>query len=151
MPSRRFARPKSSTFTCPDSVTMMFAGLISLCTMPTAWAASSADAICRPSSTTRSTGSLPRVDQPFKGLSRHQLHGDEVDAVGLADVVDRDDVRVGKGGGGTRLPDESLLALRVGDDAPDAITFSATVRFRRASIARYTTPMPPAPSGAERV
>ena len=56
------------------------------------------------------------VHQPLEGLPRYQLHGDEADALGLADVVDRDDVRVGQGGGGTRFPYESLLPLRVGAD-----------------------------------
>jgi hypothetical protein len=31
-------------------------------------------------------------DQPVQRLARHVLHGDEVHPVGLADVVDRDDV-----------------------------------------------------------
>ena len=40
------ASPKSSTFTCPRGATMMFAGLISRCTIPLACAASSASATC---------------------------------------------------------------------------------------------------------
>src|SRR5205814_2172264 len=50
------ASPKSSTFACPRLVTKMFAGLMSRCTMPLAWAASSASAIWIASSTTSSTG-----------------------------------------------------------------------------------------------
>ena len=50
-----FARPKSRSFASPRSVTNTFAGLRSRCTIPAAWAASSASATCEPSSSTRST------------------------------------------------------------------------------------------------
>ena len=39
------------------------------------------------------------------------LHRDEVDALGLSDVIDRDDVRVIQRGGGSGFLDESLPAL----------------------------------------
>jgi hypothetical protein len=39
-----FAIPKSSTFTTPALVTMMLSGLRSRCTMPSAWARTSARA-----------------------------------------------------------------------------------------------------------
>ena len=42
-----FAVPKSSTL-MPTCVIMMFAGFRSRCTIPRAWAAASASAICAP-------------------------------------------------------------------------------------------------------
>ena len=41
------ASPKSATFTTPLSVSMMFSGLMSRCTIPLAEAASRAAAVCR--------------------------------------------------------------------------------------------------------
>ena len=52
-------------------------------------------------------------DQVGEGLARHVLHDDEDGAVGLADVVDRDDVGVVEGGRGLRLLDEAPPALGV--------------------------------------
>ena len=46
--SLSFASPKSSTFTAPPDPTITLAGLRSRCTMPLAWAAASALAICVP-------------------------------------------------------------------------------------------------------
>jgi hypothetical protein len=51
-----FASPKSRILACPRSVTKMFAGLMSRCTIPFAWAASSASAICTLTSNNESTG-----------------------------------------------------------------------------------------------
>ena len=54
------ARPKSSTFTSPVSVTMMLAGFRSRWTMPAAWAAPSASAICTAYFSTSARGSPSR-------------------------------------------------------------------------------------------
>ena len=48
-------------------------------------------------------------------------------------------------GDGLRLEQEAVLAWRSIAPAP-VITFNATVRPRRVSRARYTLPIPPAPS-----
>ena len=50
-----------------------------------------------------------------EGLALDQLHRDEDLAVGLVDLVDRGDVRVGDGGGGTRLTHEAQPAALVAD------------------------------------
>ena len=42
------------------------------------------------------------------------LHGDEVDAGGAVDVVDRDNAGVVEGGGGLGFLDEAAFAIRVG-------------------------------------
>jgi len=58
---------------------------------------------------------------PLRGISSssrltgHVLHGDEVDAVGLVDVIDRDDVRVIERRRCLRFLDEAALSLRVGN------------------------------------
>ena len=51
-----FARPKSSTFTTPSGVILMFAGFRSRWTMPFSCAASSASAICRAMASASSSG-----------------------------------------------------------------------------------------------
>jgi hypothetical protein len=54
-------------------------------------------------------------DQPVERLSRHVLHGDEVHPVGLADVMDGDDVYMVEGRRGLRFLNEAALSRRVGD------------------------------------
>src|SRR5204863_3886173 len=46
-------------------------------------------------------------------LAADQLHGDERGPLGLVDLVDDADGRVGQGGGGARLPPETGLQLGV--------------------------------------
>ena len=53
-------------------------------------------------------------DQGVEALAGHVLHDDEVDAVGRFDLVDRDDVRMVQGGGGTCLLHEPPTAALVG-------------------------------------
>ena len=56
-------------------------------------------------------------DQPLERLAVDELHDDEINAVRLVDVVDRDDVRVIERGGRPRFPDEAPLAIGIGDRA----------------------------------
>ena len=104
------ARPKSRTLTTPSGVTITFAGLRSRWTMPAAWAAASASAsgiAIRSTSPSR----IPCAgDEGVQGLPGHELHHDEVDALGRLDLVDGDDVRVVEGGGGARLLHEAGAA-----------------------------------------
>ena len=78
----------------PRRVTNRLAGLMSRCTTPCAWAASSASAICAPSSSTSSSGSGAARDAILQRLAIEQLHHHELLAVVGADVVERADVRV---------------------------------------------------------
>jgi len=79
--------------------------------------------------------------------ARYEPHRDVQHAVGLTGRVDRDDVRVIDGRGGTGLADEPLAELRVpGQRGRENL--SATVRPSASSLARNTTAMPPAPSCA---
>ncbi len=55
----------------------------------------------------------PFRDRPVQRLPLDQLHGQEVDAVGFVDGMDRDDVRVVEGGDGAGLALETGEALRV--------------------------------------
>ena len=70
----RLARPKSSTFTVPSGVTLMFAGFRSRWTMPRSCAASSASAICRAIGSASSSGIGPARDAVGERLAFDQLH-----------------------------------------------------------------------------
>jgi len=86
-------------------------------------------------------------DERLQGLALHVLHGAEVDPLLGVDFVDRDDIRMVQSAGGAGLMDEAAAALGVGDPVR-VQTLIATGRPRRASVARYTTPMPPSPRRA---
>ena len=60
-------------------------------------------------------GQRPLSHALLEGLPGDELHDDEVLAVGLHDVVHGHDAGVLERGGGLRLVDEPLPALRVGD------------------------------------
>ena len=55
----------------------------------------------------------PAVDHAVERRAVEQLHGDEVCAVVLVDLVDRADVRMIQGRGGARLAEEALERLRI--------------------------------------
>ena len=78
------ARPKSRIFTSPSSVTMMLAGFRSRWTMPAAWARPSASAICAAKSSVLRDGQPLPSDQLAERPASHELHHDEVHAVGAA-------------------------------------------------------------------
>ena len=92
--------PKSSTRTRPSAAYAMLPGLMSRCTSPRAWAASSADATWRPTSTTSSTGSGPARQLVGQAGPGQQLHDDVGGVVLDAGVVHRDDVGAAEPGGG---------------------------------------------------
>jgi hypothetical protein len=89
----------------------------------------------------------PPLEPLGEVLPGHQLEDEERLAVRLVEAVDRGDVRVVEGGeevGFAAEPREALLVAReVGRR-----TLIATSRPSFVSRARYTSPMPPAPTGA---
>ena len=108
-----FAMPKSRIFRKPSAETMRFSGLRSRCTMPRAVRAREPVRELRGDLEERGAGHGPVPDELAQRPARHELHREERRAVGLADVVDRDDVRVVQGGGGARLVREAREALLV--------------------------------------
>ena len=76
-----------------------------------------------------------------------QLHRHEPNAVGLLDGEDRDDVRVVERRHGVRFPFEAAEPLGVGSNRV-AQDLDCDVAAELGSRARYTSPIPPAPSSA---
>src|SRR5215469_7714879 len=123
----------------------MFAGLMSLWTIPLECAAFSPSATLMatfnsPSSSMGATG-----DDVLQDLAFQKLPGDERSAVFLTDVIDRTNIRMVERRSCLRLslkPRQRLRVLRyiVGRN------FNATLRCRRVSSALYTTPIPPSPN-----
>ena len=111
-----FARPKSSTFKVPSSVTMTFAGFRSRWMMDAACARARAVRAEAVVAAPRSSRAAP-AQQIAKRRSRDVLHRD-VRSAGIRgpDVVDRDDVRMIECRSGLRLAEEtarSVLAVRL--------------------------------------
>ena len=136
-----FASPKSSTFT-PSRVIMMSPGFKSRCTTPLRCVRSTASAICI------AYFSVDRAEEAALELVEERLafeviHHHEVDAILFADIVERADVWMIQ----RRDPREPPVRI-VHADPRGRSTLIATVRSRRVSRALYTSPMPPAPSGA---
>ena len=75
------------------------------------------------------------ADPRQKGLSFDVLHGDEGNAIALADVVDGGHIRMVQRGGRLRFTREALHAVGVRRELSGRI-FSATVRSSRGSRAR---------------
>ena len=71
------------------------------------------------------------------------LHDEVMDAVLHPDVVERADVRMIQAGDNPGFALEALERSGSSDRCPGSVLI-ATVRFRRVSTARYTSPMPPA-------
>ena len=95
-PSRRraFASPKSSTFTVPSGVSLMFAGFRSRWMILCSCAASSASAICGRSPALRRAGSRPCASRSASVGPLDQFHDQRGDTVRLFDAIDRGDVRM---------------------------------------------------------
>ena len=101
-PATALARPKSSTFTTPSGVILMFAGFRSRWTMPLSWAASSASAICRAMRQRLAEGqsAAVRVRRASRGeavgerVALDELENQEANAVRFLEAVDRADVGV---------------------------------------------------------
>ena len=105
---RRPGSANSSTLTRPSSPTITLSGFRSRCVMPTPCAAATASA----SGIAISKNLLRGI--PFRERKRfaaHELHYDEVDAVGLFDREDLHDVRVVQSRDGLRFPLETFPAL----------------------------------------
>ena len=83
-------------------------GLTSRWMTPWRWAKSRAPATSAAMEAARPGSSGPLADQLGQGPAVDVLHDDEVGALALAPVVDRDDVRMGEVGGGLGLPPEAL-------------------------------------------
>ena len=89
----------------------------------------------------------PRVEPAAQRLALEQLRDGVGDAVVRAEVVDREDVRMGQRGDRLGLALEARERVGVGGQRAGR-TLTATSRPSCASRARYTSPIPPAPSGA---
>ena len=107
-----FASPKSSTFTCPSGVILIFAGLRSRCTIPFSCAASSASAIWRAYPIASSAESA-RGETLGERLPLDQFHHERDCAFGLLQAVDRRDVGMIERGKRLRLTLEPGHALRI--------------------------------------
>jgi hypothetical protein len=80
-----------------------------------------------------------------EGLAFEAFHGNESQAMFLADVMNCADIRVIESGGGLGFAAEPAQGLRILASSSGR-NFKATKRSRRVSCALYTTPMPPPPS-----
>ena len=117
----RCASPKSSDAHAPSSPTITLSGLKSRCTSPAACAAASPRPACDVSSASTSRHGARRSRDPApQRLALDELHRDEDTRPRcVADVVDRDDVRMGELRERPRLAEQSRLrrrAPRVVDD-----------------------------------
>ena len=82
------ARPKSRILACPREVTKMLAGLMSRWTMPFECAASSASAISMAMSSNSFSSGGCCFSVLIERFAFQQLHGDEVSAFGLTNLMD---------------------------------------------------------------
>ena len=121
-PPTALARPKSSTFTTPSGVILMFAGFRSRWTIPLSWATSSASAICRAmasASTERQPRARRRANPTRRAsvsrerLALDELENQEADAVRFLEAVDRADVGMVQRREHPRLALEAREPIRV--------------------------------------
>ena len=112
--SSTLATPKSRTFAVPSASSMTFDGFTSRWTMPCSWACCSPPAIWRASATASSNGSAAAREARLQRLAVVERHRDEQLPVGgLADLVDRADVRMIERRRRARLAQEAALGLRL--------------------------------------
>ena len=97
--------------------------------MPWSWANCSASQICGTMASASSGASFRACEQLPQAHAVHELHQQVVEPVGLAEVVDGDDVRVVQPGQRLGLAGEALGKLRVSATFSGARIFSATRRF----------------------
>ena len=119
--SASFASPKSSTFTTPSGVTLMFAGFRSRWMMPCSCAASSASAIWRAIGSASSSGIGAARDPIGQRLAFDQFEHERVGLTAVLETVDRGNVRMIERRQHLRLALEARDAIgiereRVGDD-----------------------------------
>ena len=141
-----FASPKSSTFTRPSRVTITFAGFKSRWITPRSCAAASASAIGVASASARSSGNPPAVTSRSRpSPSTSSITRNRTPA---ASSIEYSTTMFGWLSAATAFASRSKRASRAGSAATAAgSTLIATSRPSRVSFARYTSPMPPAPSG----
>ena len=109
------ARPKSRILTTPSVVRITFSGFRSRWTMPLACAAARPSAIWPAIWSAFGSGRPAAVEQVPQVRALEELHGQVGPPGLLADVVDRDDVRVVQRRGRARLGVEAGDAGRVAD------------------------------------
>ncbi len=114
--------------------------------MPFSWAAAQGLGERRGDLEDLGDGSPPS-GHSVEGLALDELHGEEVDPVRLLDRVDGDDPGVVERGEGLRLALEAGEPLGVPAISAGS-TLRATSRPSFVSVARYTSPIPPAPIAA---
>ena len=85
------ANPKSATFTRPWRSSRMFSGLMSRWTIPWSWAYCSASQICGTMASASRGDNPPGFEQMPQVHPVHELHEEEEQPVGLAELVERDD------------------------------------------------------------
>src|SRR5438477_865320 len=139
------ARPKSSTFMYPSRETITFAGLRSRCAIPASCALASAAAICVPSS-------RPSVIATRPARSRERNVSPSTSSIAMyaidpADPTSYTVMMLGWFKDEAACASRSKRCSREGSVATSGgSTLTATCRLNRVSRARYTSPMPPAPS-----
>ena len=106
--SSSLARPKSAIFTRPFLSSRMFSGLISRWTIPSSWAYCSASQICGTMASACARLELAAGDHLPQVQAVDELHEEVVQAACLAEVVQRDDVRVIQARESPRFAGESL-------------------------------------------
>ncbi len=108
------AMPKSISTTRPARVSMTFSGLTSRWTSPASWMAPRPARSCRAISRASVSSSGLRVRSTWpQGDAVHVLHRDELETLGLDEVVDPADVRGGHRAGGTDLGPQARDRSRV--------------------------------------
>ena len=147
VPANAFASPKSRSFTCPSGVTATFDGLRSRWMIPFSCAPSSASATCRKIGSASATGRGPRdvrsasVPPGTSSRTRACCPADSsspwIEAMFGWFKAARTRA--------SRWRRETHSGSR---EKPSGSTLSATSRPSFRSFARYTSPIPPAPSGA---
>ena len=110
---RSLARPKSRILSWPLRRMKMFSGLRSRWTMPLSWAAARPLAIWTASSMALRGGQAGGGNAFAEGFAFEEFGDDVVGAVGLADVVDGDDVGMIEGGDGAGFLFEAAEAVGI--------------------------------------
>ena len=123
----------------------MLAGFRSRWMMPCSCAASSASAICFAIGSASSSGIGAVRDAVASVVALDQLQTSAVTPSASLQSVDRRDVRMIQRGENFGLALEARQAVGDPPRATAGRTLIATWRFSFVSVARYTSPMPPAP------
>ena len=146
-PAYALARPKSRTLTLPSGVILTLAGLRSRWTMPFSWASSSASAICFATSRASSIAIGPRL----RRTARSSPSTSSSTRNGLLSASSKPWMAAMLGWLREARTWASRLKRASRSGSPATLagrTLIATSRLSFVSRARYTSPIPPAPSGA---